>query len=227
MPDPRPESPRSPGPPPAERPAPERPPGGRGEEPPPWPRVEPSTDGRGKPPERRPMIPRQGRRAIVAIFVSLLALNVVFALVTGRPEQSTRVPYSPFFLDQVQKGNVSEIASEAETIDGRLKKPVDYKPQGEDKAQKVDRFKTQVPTFVNTDQLTSELQAKGVVLNARPPDSGRNPFLTFVLAFGPTILIFGLLIWLMRRARRALPVRAGWKASRARARAAPRAARCA
>jgi cell division protease FtsH len=146
------------------------------------------------------MLPRQGRRAIVTIFLSLLALNVVFALVTGRPEESTRVPYSPFFLEQVRAGNVKDIASEAETIDGHLKKAVDYKPEGADKTEKVDHFKTQVPTFVNTDQLTSELEEQGVVLNARAPDSGRNPFLTFLLAFGPTILIVGLLIWLMRRA---------------------------
>ena len=200
MPEPRPESTRSSGSPPAERPAPERPTGGRADDPAPWPRVEPSSDGRGKPPERRPMLPRQGRRAIITIFLSLLALNVIFALVTGRPEQSTRVPYSPFFLQQVQNGNVRDIASEAETIDGHLKKAVDYKAQGSDKTEKVDHFKTQVPSFVNTDALTNQLEQKGVVLNARPPDSGRNPFLTFVLAFGPTILIVGLLIWLMRRA---------------------------
>ncbi len=109
---------------------PDRPPGGRGEEPPPWPRVEPSSDGRGKPPEKKPVVPRQGRRLLITIFVSLLVLNVVFALVTGRPEETTRVPYSPFFLQQVEKGNVSEISSEAETINGKLKKEVEYTRAG-------------------------------------------------------------------------------------------------
>ena len=46
-----------------------------------------------------------------------------------------------------------------------------------------------MPTFVNTDELTKALRDQGVVLNARPPDSGRNPLLTLLLAFGPTILI--------------------------------------
>ena len=32
-----------------------------------------------------------------------------------------QVPYSPFFLEQVDKGNVEEISSKAETIDGTLK----------------------------------------------------------------------------------------------------------
>ncbi len=179
---------------------PDRPPGGRGEEPPPWPRVEPSSDGRGKPREKKPVVPRQGRRLLITIFASLLVLNVVFALVTGRPEETTRVPYSPFFLQQVEKGNVSEIASEAETINGKLKKEVEYTAQGAEEPETVSGFRTEVPTFVNTDELTRELKAKGVILNARPPDSGRNPLLTLLLAFGPTIVIVGLLIWLMRRA---------------------------
>jgi cell division protease FtsH len=178
----------------------ERPPGGRPEEPPPWPRVEPSTDGRGKRPEKQPMVPKQGRRTLITIFVALLAVNVIFALVTGRPESATQVPYSPFFLQQVEQGNVQEISSKGETIDGKLKEKSPYKPQGAKKTKDVEHFKTQVPTFVNTDQLTKDLQNSGVVLNAKNPDSGRNPLLTLILAFGPTILIIGGLIWLMRRA---------------------------
>ena len=110
------------------------------------------------------------------------------------------MPYSPFFLQQVEQGNVKEISSEGETIDGTLKKKTPYKAEGAKKTEEVDHFKTQVPTFVNTDQLTKDLQSNGVVLNAKPPDTGRNPLLTFILAFGPTILIIGGLIWLMRRA---------------------------
>ena len=181
-------------------PSPERPPGGRPEEPPPWPRIEPSSDGRGKRPEKQPMVPRQGRRALITIFVALLAVNVIFALVTGRPQSATQVPYSPFFLQQVEQGNVQEISSKGETIDGKLKDTAPYKPQGAKKTTEVEHFKTQVPTFVNTDQLTKDLQNSGVVLNAKAPDSGRNPLLTLILAFGPTILIIGGLIWLMRRA---------------------------
>ena len=102
------------------------------------------------------MLPRQGRRALVAIFLSLLALNVVFALVTGRPEQTRRAcPYSPFFLEQVEKGNVARDRQRGR--DDRRPpqgKPSTTRPQGTDKTEKVDHFKTQVPTFVNTDELT-------------------------------------------------------------------------
>jgi cell division protease FtsH len=183
-----------------ERSAPERPPGGRGEEPPPWPRVEPSSDGRGKPGGRQPMLPRRGRRTLLIVFLALLAVNVVLALTTGRPESATQVPYSPFFLQQVEKGNVEEISSKGEAIDGTLEQKTAYTPQGADKPVQVEHFKTRVPTFVNTDQLTEDLQSRGVVLNARSPVTGRNPLLTMLLAFGPTLLIIGGLVWLMRRA---------------------------
>jgi cell division protease FtsH len=146
------------------------------------------------------MVPRRGRRTLITVFVLLLAVNVVSALLTGRPKGHTQVPYSPFFLEQVDKGNVEEISSKAETIDGTLKAKASYTALGEKKSVDVERFKTQVPTFVNTDELTKNLQAKGVVLNAKPVDSGRNPLLTIFLAFGPTLLIVFGLLWLMRRA---------------------------
>jgi len=120
--------------------APERPPGGRPEEPPPWPRIEPSSDGRGKRPEKQPMVPKQGRRTLIMIFVALLAVNVIFALVTGRPQSATQVPYSPFFLQQVQQGNVQEISSKGETIDGKLKEKAPYRPQDAKKTTDVDHF---------------------------------------------------------------------------------------
>jgi cell division protease FtsH len=169
--------------------------------PPSW-RVEPAPDGRGAPPqERPPVIPRNRRKMFTAVLLGLLALNLVLAVVTGEPEKSTRVPYEPFFLDQVRAGNVEEISSEEETIQGRLKRKAPFTPEGEDaKTVQVDRFDTQVPAFVQTDELTKLLDEKNVVTNARPPDSGRSLIGTILLGFGPTLLLVGLFIWLMRRA---------------------------
>ena len=182
--------------------APERPSGSRPDDAPSWPRVEPSSDGRGTTPEKPSMVPRRGRRWLVTAVVVLLTVNVVSALITGQPKPYTQVPYSPFFLEQVQAGNVREISSEAETIDGQLKlKRELVTGTGKDrKTMQVTRFRTQVPTFVNTDALTKELEGNGAVLNARPVDTGRNPLLTLILAFGPTILIVIGILWLMRRA---------------------------
>jgi cell division protease FtsH len=160
-------------------------------------RVEPAPDGRGAPPAPRPpMFPRS--RRFFAILLGLLALNFALAFFTGGPPDRTQVPYSPFFLQQVGAGNVLEISARGETIQGDLKKPASFTPPG-GKAKRVDLFKTQVPSFVNTENLTQDLESKGVVLNAEPPDSGRSFLATLFLGFGPTILLVALFVWLMRR----------------------------
>jgi cell division protease FtsH len=178
--------------------------GGRAPEgsgsPPSW-RVEPAPDGRGAPPEQKPpMIPRNRRRTFVAVLLGLLALNLVLAVLTGSPQETTRVPYEPFFVDQVRAGNVAEISSEDETIQGKLKRAAPFTPEGSDKPVQVERFDTQVPAFVQTDELTKLLDERNVVTNASAPDSGRSLIGTILLGFGPTLLLVALFIWLMRRA---------------------------
>jgi hypothetical protein len=46
------------------------------------------------------MIPR-GRLFTWSV-VALLAVNLLFSFMTGRPEERERVPYQPFFVDQVE-----------------------------------------------------------------------------------------------------------------------------
>jgi cell division protease FtsH len=182
-----------------ERDRPERPDGGdAGRYGPSW-KVEPAPDGRGAPPAPKPpMIPKRRRGTFIAFIVGLLALNLVFAMLTGGPAKSTRVPYTPFFLDQVAAGNVAEITSQQQTIQGKLKKATGFKTTA-GKAESVTRFTTQVPAFVNTDKLTSELESRNVVVNAEPPDSGRGFLATLILGFGPTILLVGLFVYFARR----------------------------
>src|SRR4051794_14804864 len=163
-------------------------------------RVEPAPDGRGAPREKQPMFPRNRRGTFLAVIFGLLALNLILASITGGPEQRTRVPYEPFFFDQVKQGNVREISSVDQTIQGSLKNKVKFTPEGSDKSVDLENFKTQVPAFVNTDELTTLLDQKNVVTNAKPPDSGRGILATLILGFGPTILLVVLFVWLMRRA---------------------------
>jgi cell division protease FtsH len=178
-------------------PAPERE-QSRDSNPPSW-RVEPAPDGRGAPPQQRPpLMPRNRRGTFIGILVALLAVNFILALATGSPEERTRVPYQPFFLEQVRTGNVQEISSTEQTIEGELKKPATYTPQG-GKAEKVDKFKTQVPAFIDTASLTKLLDDQNVVVNASAPDSGRSAFWTLILGFGPTILLVGLFVYFARR----------------------------
>src|SRR3954470_2295069 len=161
--------------------------------------VPPAPDGRGKPEQpkeqgRRPQMraPRVGWRWIAFIVVAL-AINYVVASAVGPNEsKQVTVPYSPYFLGQVRGDNVKEISSQGETIQGHFRREVTYKKT------KTDRFKTQVPTFADTDQLSAELQKHDVTINAEPLDQGRGFLYTLLVGFGPTLLIVGLFILLAR-----------------------------
>jgi cell division protease FtsH len=52
------------------------------------------------------------------VFLALLALNLFIASRAMEPESRVRVPYSPFFLQQVQARNVEEITSKGTDIQG-------------------------------------------------------------------------------------------------------------
>ncbi len=159
-------------------------------------KVDPAPDGRGG--NRSPLMPRNRRGTFVTAILALLAINFVLALVTGNPAQRTRVPYEPFFVDQVRAGNVQEISSKDQTIEGTLKAKATYTaPKGKPKT--VDRFTTQVPAFVDTVDLTKLLDQKDVVVNASAADAGRSPLLTLLLGFGPTLLLVGIFVYLARR----------------------------
>src|SRR4051795_2932403 len=167
--------------------------------------VSPAPDGRGapeppKPPSRTPRAPRVGWRWI-AFIVAALAINYVIATALGPKENpQVTVPYSPFFLNQVTKDNVKEISSQGEKVTGRFLKDVRYDPPGDGGAVTTDRFKTQVPTFADTDKLSALLQQHNVTIQAEPLDQGRGFLYTLLVGFGPTLLIIGLFVLLARRA---------------------------
>jgi cell division protease FtsH len=163
--------------------------------------VDPAPDGRGAPaPPKRPMIP-WGRRFIWFV-LALLALNLVLSFMTGRPEERRRVPYQPFFVDQVEAGNVEEISSRADSIEGELKSQATFDPPGDAEPVEVTKFETEVPAFIDPAALTRLLAEQDVVINAEAPDEGRSLWVTLVLGFLPTILLVGFFIWLFRRQTR-------------------------
>src|SRR4051812_14580923 len=108
MPDPAPAEPPATAPPPAQR--------GPG-----W-HVDPAPDGRGKPPDgKAPMLP--WARRWLPFFIALLVLNLVLSFATSRPVSHTQVPYQPFFLGQLGAGNVQDISSRADSLEGDLRSP--------------------------------------------------------------------------------------------------------
>jgi cell division protease FtsH len=143
------------------------------------------------------MFPRS--RALLAFFVGLLALNLLISFLTSGPEQRPRVPYQPFFLEQVEAGNVQEVTSREDSIEGDLKKPATYNPLGDAKPVQIDRFKTQVPAFIDRAGLTKVLTDQEVVINAEAPDTGRGFLLSLLLGLAPAVVLVGFLVWLSRR----------------------------
>jgi cell division protease FtsH len=180
----------SPSPPPPPPPPPKRTQSG-------W-RVDPAPDGRGTPTPSKPsMIPRG--RLFIWFVLALLAVNLVISFATGRPEERKRVPYQPFFVDQVEAGNVEEISSRADSIEGDLKREATFDPPGDAEPVAVTRFKTEVPAFIDPAELTRLLAERNVVINAEAPDEGRSVWLSLALGFLPTLLLVGFFIWMFRR----------------------------
>ena len=109
------------------------------------------------------------------------------------------MPYQPFFVDQVKAGNVKEISSQENSIEGELTHAATYDPPGDAKPITVTSFETEVPAFIDHAQITRLLDRGNVVVNAEPPDTGRSIWATLLLGFLPTILLVAFFVWLARR----------------------------
>ena len=139
--------------------------------------------------------PRRNRIGVwIAFFLALLALNLFLSTRATGPASRVRIPYSPAFLKQVRAGHVKSITSKGTAIQGSFTGKESYGG-----SNPTSLFSSEIPAFANTDQLSRLLQEKGVVVNAQPLDTGMPWWQNLLLGFGPTILFFVLLIWLMRR----------------------------
>src|SRR3954468_16294515 len=148
-------------------------------------------------PPKQPMVPFS--RRVVTFLVGLLILNLLLSFVTGGPPKREQVPYQPFFVQQLDKSNVSEITSRGDSIEGKLAKTAKYDPPGDKKPVDVTTFKTLVPSFIDRADLTKLVSQKGVVINAEPPAAGRGFLASLLLGFAPTLLLVGFFIWIARR----------------------------
>jgi len=162
----------------------------------------PAADGEGQGP-RGSWFARN--RGFVAFLVGLLAINLIISFATGGPPDREHVPYQPFFVDQLRAGNIKEITSQEDSIEGELKDEAEYDPPGDRGPVKVTLFESQVPAFIDRKELTRELSAQDIVINAEPPDTGRSLWATLLLGFLPTLLLIGFFVWLARRQMRGGP----------------------
>jgi cell division protease FtsH len=147
----------------------------------------------------------------IAVALGLLLVNFWVGSRVTDEESRLTVPYSPFFLDQVGKGNVAGITSEGTTIQGKFLRPERYS-NSEPKAE----FETEVPAFANTDELARVLEKNRVVVNAEPLDTGTPLWQQLLVSLLPAILLLGLLFFFLRRAGSAQSAIGAFGRSRAR-----------
>src|SRR5947209_1084124 len=161
-------------------------------------RVAPAPDGRGMPEQHQPRPPHRLRGFWIFVLV-LLAVNWLSVLI-ARPGSQPRVtvPFSPYFLNEVNAGQVKSIASSDNTIAGTFSTKLRY-PPNDSKATPTTLFKTVVPAFWDHATLTKLLQSEGVQVNATAP-KGTSVLAEILLGFGPTLLLVGLFLYAARRA---------------------------
>jgi len=162
-------------------------------------RVAPAPDGRGMPEQHKPPPPHRLRGFWIFV-IALLALNWLTVLLfqpAGQPR--VKVPFSPYFLTELQAGQIKSISSKGDTIQGTFTTKLRY-PPNDTKAIPTTLFSTQVPSFWNDTELTALLRSKGVQVNAQNPNPGTSLLAELLLGFGPTLLLVGLFVLLARRA---------------------------
>jgi cell division protease FtsH len=164
-------------------------------------RVTPAPDGRGATPSSGGPQPNPNRTRwwIAGVVVVLLALNLWISSQALQPNAPVRIPYSPTFLSQVKSGNVKEIASTGDAIQGTFRKAITY-PPGDRNVQATTNFATQVPSFANNQALSNLLQTNNVTIDAQAPNKGPSVLESIIFGFGPTLLLFAIIFVIFRRA---------------------------
>ncbi len=131
------------------------------------------------------------------------------------PEEPAVVSYN-LFKDEVAKGNVKEIYSRGTAITGTFETPVLVPPVSEvpendsvEVARKeADKFVTELPQFIDPG-LEKFLMDNDVIIRAQPLQEEINPFIAFLVRFGPAILIILFYVWIFRTARKGSPLGMG------------------
>ena len=151
------------------------------------------------------------------VLLGILALNYFLGKVFyPDPVAPSKVSYT-LFKEQVKKKNVKEIYSKGLSITGTFNEPVTIPPinkqqldtlsaeeQEELKGKSVEAetFLTELPSFIDPG-LEKLLSDNNVIIRAEPIQEESNPIVSFLITFGPAILIIGFYVWIFRKARQA------------------------
>jgi hypothetical protein len=157
-------------------------------------RVAPAPDGRGMPEVGATGgASRRTARAVRGVRAGPAGVNWASVLLfspAGQPR--VKVPFSPYFVSQVQPGGWRRSRPRATRSRARSRRRCATRPATAD-ATPTTLFATQVPTFWNNDQLTALLQAHDVQINAQSTTQTTSLLSRRCCSgFGPTLLIVGL-----------------------------------
>jgi cell division protease FtsH len=166
-----------------------------------------------RPPQESPRRPAGGRKPNGAggsptppwLWLLLIAgFGLIFW--QFQPKNEASVSYSPWFLDQVEEGNIKTLSIQGLELRGELREKVLYTPPSATVPQQVSRFITYFPSESAIDPIIARLREHKLKAGQEPtrvdpsPPQAANTFLwiTFLL---PTFVILGLIYFMMRRAR--------------------------
>jgi cell division protease FtsH len=114
-----------------------------------------------------------------------------------------KIPYT-VFKEEVLEHNVKEIYSKGSSLTGNFINPVTM-PSVETNVLKTDttsvkvvHFTTELPSFIDPG-LEALLIENGVTIRAEPIQEEKDPFLSFLMMFGPTLLIMAFYFSMYRR----------------------------
>ncbi len=161
-------------------------------------------------PPRRPAGPRKANGSGASPTPPWLWLVLIlgFGLIFWQfaPKSEILVSYSPWFLDQVDGNNIKSLTIQGNEARGELRKKQDYLAPGATIAQAVTKFYTYFPSEASIDQVTTKLRAEAERakldqprVETLPPTSANS--LIWITMLVPMFVIFGLLYFMMRRAR--------------------------
>ncbi len=163
----------------------------------------------GKRPNKEPGKPgsNKNHQSILAFLICLLVTLVCFSLFTNMlKDSSSEITYDKF-IEMVEKDKVKEVTIQSGTITIVPKK---QKNPYQEKTYYTNQMEDET-------SLTKRLEGKKIIFHSEPPDALGEFIATILSVLLPTVLLFGMLTFFMRRMNKSGGMMGGVGKSRAKA----------
>ena len=141
--------------------------------------------------------PPRDRFKLLPIILVLLVLNwVILELLSPEAPSRLEVPYNVFRSEAVAD-NVVDLTSRGDRIQGTFREAVTYPKE---KGEPNELFETERPGFARDDDVLQILLGNDVEINVQPATVTMPTWQRLLLGFGPTMLLVGIVVFIMRRA---------------------------